>query len=193
MNILKKYPELTGSPILQNEGALTTYITSRAKGEPHRFAEMCALQCPPGTKNTDKAFCEGARREMEGMDPKNREHILNIAKKAGIKTQGKFFKSMSAGGDGFGGYDDPGSWVTCAEDVLTVAKERNLGVSGVVNHKAVDMPAPVKKIKLGEDIVQRHVAKIMATEPRTAERVKKNPKVLAEVRERVIAKHSRKK
>jgi len=152
-----------------------------------RFAEMCALQSPPGTKNTERAFMQGAWRQMEQMDPKNRDTILADAKKAGISTQGKCFKS------GIGHWTDPAAWVTSAEDVLAVAKARNYEVSGVVNHKAIDKCLPPKRVKLAPDIVKQQTEKLLAREPALAEKVKKNPKKLAEVHERVIATHSRKK
>ena len=42
------------------------------------------------------------------------------------------------------------------------------------------------------DIRDTYVGKILATEPRTRERVKKNPKAIREVRERVVEKHGKK-
>lgn len=148
-----------------------------------RFAEMCAMQQAPGSKGTDRAFSEGAWRQMESMDKWNRDNIVKIAKKAGINTAGKCYKG------GLGHYTDPAAWVSTADDVLAVAKARNLTVTGAVTHQGhVSEP---KRIKLAKDVVERHAQRELQRDPALAARVKKNPKLLNSVREKVAATHSK--
>ena len=173
--------------IASSSARMAIYKQALANDGSHKFAEMCALQCPPGTKATDRAFMQGAHRQMEDMDPKNRELILDIAKKAGISTQGKCHKA------GLGRPEDPAAWVSSSDDVLRVAKARNLNVSGVVNHKAVDNLQEPKRVKLAEDIIQRMMKRTLERDPSLAAKVKQKPKRLCELREAIVAKHSRKK
>src|SRR5687767_13139165 len=91
-----------------------------AEGKSAEAAAMYACQQAPGTRFTDKAFCQGQRRKMEGMTPWLRKMLQAEAKQAGINTSGKFYIGGLA--DRGKGPRDPAAWVTCAEDVLTIAK-----------------------------------------------------------------------
>lgn len=186
LKIEKKYPELTGSPILRSKEQIAVYVESRSKGEPHRFAEMCALQQPPGSKGTDRAFTQGAWRQMEGMNERNRREILSIASKAGISTQGKCYKG------GLGRYDDPAAWVSTADDVLAVARKKNLTISGAVNHKGVESLAP-KRVRLDPAVVGRLVDRKLKADPSLAAKVRKSPKKLRDIQHQVVEQHSKKR
>lgn len=164
--------------------AVALYRQILANGETAEWAAMCALQQAPGSKNTDRAFCEGARHRMNSMDDYNRNKILGIAKKAGINTHGKCYKS------GLGRYDDPRAWVGSQDDVITTAKAKQLKIEGVVNYDA-SRPTPPKKKPLAEDIVKREALSLMRADPKLAAQVKTNPKAKRELRERIIATHSR--
>tara|TARA_R110002020_G_scaffold187527_5_gene385966 strand:+ start:990 stop:1535 length:546 start_codon:yes stop_codon:yes gene_type:complete len=161
------------------------YESLISKGNNPGFAAMLAQQSPCGTKGTDRAFLEGSHSYMDTMWPDNRTRLLETAKKAGISTQGKIYKG------GIGGPSDPMAWVSTRGDVLAACKAKGLTCSGSVNYKAPE-PEPKKKNPLADDIRDTYVGKILATEPRTRERVKKNPKAIREVRERVVEKHGKK-
>lgn len=164
--------------------AKAIYVTALNTGAGIEFAAMCALKQAPGSKNTDRAFCDGARRRMNNMDPVNRNKIYQAAIKAGVNTAGKFYSGA------LGRYTDQNAWVSCAQDVVTYAKEKQVNVEGVVTHRAArDLPPP-KPVLLAEDIARRMENQILAAEPRTREKVKKNPSARKELRERVVAQHS---
>lgn len=153
-----------------------------------KFAEMCALQAPPGVRNTDKTFCLGQREKMERMNPEVRKKLVEVAKSAGVQTDGKFYMS------GLGGYTNPAAWVSCAEDVITSCKVQNKGVEGVLNFKAPrQVVKPVERVPLSEPLIQEMSVKEMTADPALAEKCKKNPKARRELREKVVAKYGRKK
>mgnify|MGYP001481487221 CR=1 FL=1 len=166
--------------------ALALFESSLKQGSSLEFAAMCALRQAPGSRNTDRAFCQGARRQMDSMSEVNQKKLYEIAKKAGISTQGKFYKGS------LGRYTDPAAWVSCAEDVLTVCKERNLHCEGVISHKAVDLPPVVNKIKLGPDIVNGFVKEELKKDGPLREKARKHPQSTKEVVERVVETHARK-
>ena len=43
------------------------------------FAAMCALRQAPGSRNTDRAFCQGAQRQMDGMSEVNKKNYDLLA------------------------------------------------------------------------------------------------------------------
>lgn len=167
--------------------ALALYRQILAKGETAEWAAMCALQQAPGSKNTDRAFCDGARRQMDKMDDYNRKKILDIAKKAGINTQGKCYKG------GLGKYNDPAAWVGSQDDVIASAKARKLKVEGVVNYDATrPLDEPPKRIPLSEKIIKRNALRMLKEDGRLREKMRKSPeKTKREMREQIVAKHSR--
>ncbi len=185
------YDELTKIPeavIDRGREAVELYVQIINNGETKRWATMCALQQPPGTRNTDRAFCEGQRRKMEDMAPGTRQSLVRTAQAAGVQTDGKFYMS------GLGGHTNPAAWVSCAEDVITSCKVQNKGVEGVLNYK---VPNPIEKpptsVPLAEHLVQEMAIKELKADPALAEKVKKNPKAKLALREKVIAKYGRKK
>jgi len=148
------------------------------------FAAMLAQRRPPGTKGTDRTFLEGSHHWADKMGKTNRKHVFEQAKKAGISTQGKVYKG------GIGKPNDPMAWVSSSGDVLAACKEKGFSCEGAVNYKA---PAQRPKRKaLADDIRDGYVRGILAKEPKTLEKVKKNPKAIREVQERVVSKHGKK-
>lgn len=168
-------------------GVRDLYEQILAKGDGMEFAAMCALRSPPGSKNTDRAFQDGARRQMESMDPENAKHVLSCARKAGINPNGKYYKGS------LGRYTDPAAWVSTADDVIASAKAKHLDVSGVVNVKAgpAELPPP-KRIPLAEDVAAGLERKILKAEPALAEKCRRSAKARRELRDRVVATHGRK-
>lgn len=165
--------------------ALKVFNQVLRKGSSAGFAAACALQSAPGTKNTDRTFCDGHRRKMEKMDPYNRDKILKQAQAAGINTQGKYYT-------GIGRYTDPDAWHSTQQDVIDAAKRKRLKLEGPVNCNFIreDLPPPPKK-KLAEDLVKNEALKLMRADPKLAEKVKKTKHGKQELRERIQATHSR--
>lgn len=165
-------------------GAIDMFDTLMAQGESAEWAAMCACRQAPGAKNTDRAFQQGQRRKMEGMDPVNRRNLERIARRAGINPEGKYYMGS------LGRYTDPKAWVSTADDVLTVAKQENLSVEGVVTHRGVTKDvAPKVGPKLAPDIVERLAQQKLQTDPALREKVKRQPKKIRELKEQVVEQH----
>lgn len=130
------------------------YEKMRQNGESHGFAKMCALQRPPGTKGTEKALMQGA-------------------------TSGKRYISGLARFPG-----DPQAYVSGADDVLRIARERNLNVEGCVNHQAHEVEPP-ESVPLADDIVDGLVQDAKAKDPGLEQRVGET-----EIREMVKDRHT---
>ena len=147
-------------------------------GQSPRFAEMCALQVAPGTKGSERAFMEGRNNneQLDSMPRRQAQYVSSEAKAAGINISGKYYCGGIAD---HRGWRDPKAWVSSNDDVLRVAKERRMSVSGSVNY---DPPvAPPKRTLINESIVKEMVAK----------EKRKNPSAkVADLREKVIAKHA---
>src|SRR4051812_11083036 len=63
------------------------------EGKMPEAAAMYACQQAPGTKNTDRAFCQGQQRKMAGMSKLVGGMLHDRARKAGINTSGKYYMS----------------------------------------------------------------------------------------------------
>jgi hypothetical protein len=154
------------------------------KGSNPGFAAMLALQQPCGTKGTDRTFLENTHGWADRMWPDNAKQLHKIAKRAGISTQGKIYKG------GLGGASDPMAWVSDTSDVLAAAKAKGYTVTGAVEYDAPKQRP--KRKRLAADIRETYVAKELMRDPGLAEKARKNPKKLQELREKVVEKHSRK-
>lgn len=120
------------------------YVRLRSEGYTHKWAEMCALQQPPGTKGTDRALMHGRYNDqwLGDMMPDTAAHVLREARAAGINTSGKYYMGGIADKRA---HRDPAAWVDSTADILRVAKERNLTVSGIVEHKGEPVAPPKPK------------------------------------------------
>jgi hypothetical protein len=68
--------------------AVRTYKAALPYGE--KWASMCALQCPPGTKGTDRAFNQGRynQQQFDDMPKLMAEHMLREARKRNLTVEG---------------------------------------------------------------------------------------------------------
>jgi hypothetical protein len=156
--------------------AVATYEAALPYGE--RWAEMCALQCPPGTKGTERAFLEGRQNneQFDSLPKRQAKYMIREAKQAGINPSGKYY---CAGIADKRGWRDPAAWVSSNDDVLKVAKARRMAVSGSVNYDPG--PAPPQRTVLAESIIQDAVRK----------EKRKNPSAkTSDLRAKVIEKHA---
>lgn len=170
-------------------GALDLFESLLAQGKTPEAAAMYACQQAPGTKNTDRAFSQGQQRKMEQMSPLVRGMLQKRAKSAGIDTRGKYYV-----GGPFGA-SDARSWVTSADDLVTIAKQNNLNVEGVLNVKA-DRTEPKErpnKPAIAPDIVRNLMRKRLKSEPGLAAKCKASKHAREALKEQIVEQHSRKK
>ena len=166
--------ELTYAPKHQQDH----YLSMMADGQSERFAVMCSLQQPPGTKGTERAFMEGRYNGewLNDLPPHQAKYMLAEAKAAGIATNGRYYCSGIADKRG---WTDPRAWIEDSGDMLKVAKERNLEVKGSVNYTPPERE-PERK-GLAKDVVNDLAKREM----------KKNPKMSkAEAKSKVKEKHT---
>lgn len=170
-------------PDVQRAGkkAIDMYVRLLREGYGHRWAEMCALQKPPGLKGTDRAFMQGRynNEQFNSMPPDHAANIVTLARRAGISVSGKYYVSGLADGRGPA---DPAAWVDSTGDVVRVAKARNLTVRGAVEHRGDEMPRPKSK-----PLSERLTRELMREEKRRNPTMKKG-----ELREYVVSKYGRK-
>lgn len=156
--------------------AIETYRQALPYGE--RWAEMVALQQPPGTKGTDRAFLEGRQnnQQLDELPRRQAEYMVREARRAGISIAGKHYVSGIAD---HRGWRDPAAWVSSNDDVLKVARKRRLAVTGTVNYDPG--PAPRKVTKLSESIIKDEMRKELRKNPRAKR---------GDLREKIIEKHA---
>lgn len=157
-----------------------------AAGNTPQFAMMCIHRKAPNPGHSDQAFNRSARKRMNGMSDHEKNRITQLARQAGINTDGKYYVGR------LGRYTDPLAWCSTVDDVKAAARKKNLTVDGVVSHTAIPT-APVQGPALAEDIVQRESKKLLMKDGELRAKVKEGKVKAGEIRERVIAKHGRKR
>lgn len=166
--------------------ALSIFREILSNGETHEFAAMCALRQAPGTRFTSRAYEQGMRETLGCGSDVTRKAMVALARKAGIKTQGKFY-------NGTGGYTEASSWSSDMDDTLTAAKQKNLTLTGAIQHQGRKPEAAPKRTALAPDIVNRFMVEECQRDPALAEKVQKNPKAKRELREKIVEKHGARK
>jgi hypothetical protein len=161
--------------------AARLYAKLLSEGLGHKWAEMCALQQPPGTKGTDRSYMEGRynNQQLDRMPKDHARALVAAARAAGISVSGKYYASGLADRRGPA---DPAAWVDGTGDVLKVAQVRNLNVEGAVEHRATPMPRPKSK-----PLSERLTREMMRAERKLNPTMKRG-----ELREMVVAKYGRK-
>lgn len=146
-----------------------------------RAAEMFALQSPPGVRGTDRALMQGRlnNQQFDAMPPDHARDMLATARRAGINPTGKYFCHGLADKRGAA---DPAAWIDSAHDIKRVAMERNLSVTGAVEHKGIPVPRPESK-----PLSERLVKELMKAEKKRKPTMKKG-----ELRDYVISRYGRK-
>lgn len=145
------------------EEAVRLYVKLISQGLGHRWAEMCALQTPPGVRGTDRAVMQGryAEQWLDDMPKDQAQRITRQAKAAGINISGKFYMSGLADKRG---HLDPAAWIDSAADIKKVARERNLSVRGIVDHTGTPVPPP-KPRRLSPKLTREMMAYERAKHP----------------------------
>lgn len=162
------------------------YIRMVEDGQTERFAAMCALQQPPGTRGTDRAFMQGrlAGQWLENIPKRQADRMIAQARSAGIDTTGKFYMGGIADRRG---HLDPEAWVDSTGDILRVAKKRDLEVHGIVDY-VPPQKGPPKEVDINPRILREHVRKEMKANPKL-----KKGEAIERVKDRIVPHWKRKK
>lgn len=147
-------PWVSDDPDVQGE-----YNRMRLRGESHNIAKMCALQRAP-LLVTDNTWNTGRVNNNQFANcPALGNYFKSIAESQGVSVTGKYYVH------GLGRYPgDPRAWCRGRGDALAIAKERNLNLSGMVEHRAHEV-APTPDIPLAEDLWQEATEEILAENP----------------------------
>lgn len=139
------------------------YLKMVADGQSPRFAEMCALQVAPGTKGTDRAFMEGRLNGQffDNMPVPMARRMLREAKAAGIDVSGKYYMGGLADKRA---HRDPAAWIDSVADIKRVAQQRDLHVSGIVEHTPPEKP-PAKSVDIAPEILRENVRRELKANP----------------------------
>lgn len=143
--------------------AVRIYESALSNGATEAFAEMAALQSPPGTRGSERAFMEGRMDGswMNSMPEHVARRMVRQAEKAGINTTGKFYMGGLADKRA---HMDPEAWVESTDDVRRVAKKRSLEVHGIIDYVPPEAPPP-KPIGLSKKIINENVKKELKKNP----------------------------
>lgn len=162
------------------------YVRMVQDGQHPRFAEMCALQAPPGTRGTDRAFMQGrlGGEWLNSLPKKQAAWLVGQAKAAGIDTNGKFYMGGIADKRG---HLDPEAWIDSTADILRVAKKRDLEVHGIVDY-VPPQKGPPKEVDINPRILREHVREEMKANPKL-----KRGEAIEKVKERIVPRWKRKK
>ena len=162
------------------------YLRMIADGQHPQFAEMCALQHPPGTRGTDRAFMEGRSNGQffDQMPAPLARRLIREARQAGINVSGKFYMGGLADKRA---HRDPAAWIDSVADIKRVAQERDLHVTGIVEHTPPEKPPP-KSVDIDPQILRENVRKEMRRNPGL-----KRSDVTERVKDRIVPRWKRKK
>lgn len=157
------------------------FVRLRSEGASEKWAAMCALQKPPGVRGTDRSFMYGRmnNQQLDDMPVDHAQNIVTMAKRAGISVAGKYYAGGLAD---HRGPADPKAWVSNSDDIKRVATERNLSVSGAVEHRGIPIDRPKSK-----PLSERLTKELMRQEKSLHPGMKSG-----ELREMVVAKYGRK-
>jgi hypothetical protein len=162
------------------------YLRMLEDGQTPQFAAMCALQQPPGTRGTDRAFMQGrlAGEWLNNLPRKQADWLIGQARAAGINTTGKFYMGGIADKRG---HLDPEAWVDSTADIVRVAKKRDLEVHGIVDY-VPPQKAPPKEVDINPRILREHVREEMKNNPKL-----KRGEAIEKVKDRIVPHWKRKK
>lgn len=183
---MKKRPKLPYDIARSSSEVQRHYLQMVADGHGERWAEMCALQAPPGARGTDRALMQGryAGEWMNGMPPAMAARMVKEAQKAGINVSGKFYMGGLADKRA---HLDPAAWIDSVADIKKVAQLRDLHVSGIVEHTPPEKP-PQKSKDIAPDILREHVRKEMKANPKLSK-----GEAIEKVKDRIVPHWKRKK
>ena len=131
---LRAYP-LLEDPNGVNAAIQSRYEDARRRGESHNMAEMLAYRQPPGSRTDDDFFRGVGTLDKQLQDRDG--HYINEVTSNYRKATGHDVNPNYVYQQGLAAYPgDPRAFVDGAGSVKRLAEERNVTVSGFVNHKA---------------------------------------------------------
>jgi hypothetical protein len=151
-------------------------------GQSPRFALMCAVRQAPSTRYSDRTFNAERQRAMTSMGDYTRGKYLELAKRAGISTQGKFYVGS------LGRPTDPAAWVSTVDDAKDVCRAKNLTADGLVKHQGTEVP--YKRVRMADDIKQSLVAQRLQADPELAAACASDPAKVRRVEGEVLDRHA---
>lgn len=156
------------------------------RGNSPQIALICLSQRAPMMGESDRSFGESRRQHMLRHLGSNQDQLVQQAQRAGVSTDGKYYVG------GLGRPTDPAAWVSTIDDVKRVLKARNLESSGLVKHKAVEMP-PSKPVALAPDLVKRETDNEIRRSKRLREQMLKGKVKRQDIEQKVIHKYGNRK
>lgn len=166
-------------------GVLERYLEMCEAGQSPSMSAMLAAQQAPGLKGTDSQYARDERFNMSRIEDDQMERIQQIAKRAGISTQGKMYASQ------LGKYDDPRAWVSDLSDVKASAIAKGMNIGGAVNVNAYQGPRP--KTRIAPDILNRLEKQARKHDKSLDQKCKTSKVARTELRQRLTDKHSKPK
>ena len=165
-------PIISSDPRIQEE-----YRLLRLQGTSHNLAAMFALQAPPQSKS-DREFLMAHSNQFADQPRIGDMYAKKSAECGFTDVKGKVYLRSLAEFPG-----DPRAWVSGRGDVKKVCEERGWSCEGDVQVKGSEIKGEHKRIKLGEDIIERNMKRMIRDDPALALSDQ------VELREAVIEKH----
>lgn len=156
--------DIPATVVAAGQDAVAVYARSLASGAGERFAEMVALQQPPGTKGADRSFMEGRNNGewLAQMPDRQSKRMVREAKAAGIDIAGKYYMGGLADKRA---WRDPMAWVSGVDDVRRVAVARDLEVHGIVEYTPPQKPPP-KRVDIDPGMLREAARKERQADPK---------------------------
>jgi hypothetical protein len=138
-------------------------------GQTERFALMCSLQQAPSVAGDNDSWMRGRHNGqwLDQLPTKQAKWMLREAKAAGIDTTGKYYCSGIADSKA---HLDGEAWVSSRDDVLRVAKKRQLELRGQINYTPPEGVAPPKRVPLNPKLVKKLAGEMMRRDPKLSKR-----------------------
>ncbi len=139
------------------EGPFLSFEAAVKKFDSLRPVDRMIVEGRPPNSRTDREFLMGSEngRQFQAT-PKLGDAYRESCEKAGGSTTGKKYLRQLASFPG-----DPKAWVSGRGDVERVAKEKGMGVEGLVNVPTPQVEPP-KPVDIAPDILDRETKKMLA-------------------------------
>lgn len=170
---------------MSEQGVLEQYLEMCEAGQSPNMAAMLASQKAPGLKGTDTQFLRDENYNMRRIDEDQMNRIQQIAKRAGINTQGKVYNGQ------LGKYTDPYAWVSDLSDVKRTAEHKEMDIEGAVKVNAYR--GPKKKTRIAPDILNRLERQARKSNKSLDTKCRNVAGARQELRQRLTDKHTRPK
>lgn len=139
------------------EGPFSSFDAAQARLDSLRPVDRMIVDGRPPNSRTDREFLIGSENGRQFQEtPKLGDAYRESCEKSGGSTTGKKYLRQLARFPG-----DPKAWVSGRGDVERVAKERGMGVEGLVNVQTPEVEPP-KPVDIAPDILDRETKRMLA-------------------------------